>query len=97
MSVLGVNNVPTDRSMKDIEKLLQSICGMESIRFVSAFSNIYTNDIAALIAQVSTKISVLNAKLKLLQEMANPRVRRHLSFTSSSYDVSPCWAATDAR
>lgn len=96
MSVLGVNDVPTDRSMKDIEKLLQSICGVESIRFVSAFSNIYyTNDIAALIAQVSTKISVLNAELKLLQEMANPRVRRHLCFLpeKTSGRVSEAWQA----
>ncbi|KAL1714360.1 hypothetical protein EV715DRAFT_177051, partial [Schizophyllum commune] len=74
MSVLGVNDVPTDRSMKDIEKLLQSICGVESIRFVSAFSNIYyTNDIAALIAQ----------------EMANPRVRRHLSFLPEKTLIRP--------
>ncbi|KAI5824138.1 hypothetical protein K523DRAFT_343548 [Schizophyllum commune Tattone D] len=80
MSVLGVNDVPTDRSMKDIEKLLRSICGVESIRFISAFSNIYyTNDTAALIAQ----------------EMANPRVRRHLCFLpeKTSGRVSEAWQA----
>ncbi|KAI5825258.1 hypothetical protein K523DRAFT_251457 [Schizophyllum commune Tattone D] len=80
MSVLGIHDVPTERTMKDVDKKLQSICGVQSLRFVSAFSNIYyTNDIAALIAQ----------------EMANPRVRRHLHFLpeKTSGSISEAWQA----
>ncbi|KAL1755500.1 hypothetical protein FB107DRAFT_290833 [Schizophyllum commune] len=80
MSVLGIHDVPTERTMKDVDKKLQSICGVQSLRFVSAFSNIYyTNDIAALIAQ----------------EMSNPRVRRHLHFLpeKTSGSISEAWQA----
>ncbi|KAL1671363.1 hypothetical protein EV122DRAFT_256545 [Schizophyllum commune] len=80
MSVLGIHDVPTERTMKDVDKKLQSICGVQSLRFVSAFSNIYyTNDIAALIAQ----------------EMSNPWVRRHLHFLpeKTSGSISEAWQA----
>ncbi|KAI5899751.1 uncharacterized protein SCHCODRAFT_02485944 [Schizophyllum commune H4-8] len=81
MTVLGLDNVPTQRSMKDVSKVLQSICGIESLRFVSAFGNIYyTNDVSAIIAQ----------------EMANLRVRRHLHFLPEKTNgkVSEAWHAS---
>ncbi|KAI4519102.1 hypothetical protein K525DRAFT_149414, partial [Schizophyllum commune Loenen D] len=81
MAALGIDDAPSDRTMQDIDKKLQSICGVHSIRFVSAFSNIYyANDIPALIAQ----------------EVANPRVRRHLHFLPEKVHgrVSEAWQAS---
>ncbi|KAL1677158.1 hypothetical protein EV122DRAFT_214798 [Schizophyllum commune] len=81
MAALGIEDAPSDRTMQDIDKKLQSICGVHSIRFVSAFSNIYyVNDIPALIAQ----------------EVANPRVRQHLHFLPEKVHgrVSEAWQAS---
>lgn len=39
--------------MKDVSTVLQKLCGVASIRFTGALGNIfYTNDFAAIIAQV---------------------------------------------
>lgn len=51
---LGVNNVPSERSMKDVRNCLQRVCGIQSIRYQGALGNLfYVNDFAAIIAQVS--------------------------------------------
>ncbi|KAI0078564.1 hypothetical protein K474DRAFT_1743504 [Panus rudis PR-1116 ss-1] len=65
MRALGLNDIPSEASMQKIDKALQRLCGVDSIRFEGALGHIYyTNDLAALIAQ----------------EMSNPLVRPYLNF-----------------
>ncbi|TEB26579.1 hypothetical protein FA13DRAFT_1888971, partial [Coprinellus micaceus] len=70
MSVVGWSHqvmglpAPSRRSMKRVEKLLQKLCGIQTLRYKGALGNVYyTNDICAMIAE----------------EFANPLVRKHLS------------------
>ncbi|CAK5277165.1 unnamed protein product [Mycena citricolor] len=66
--LLKVNNIPYVPSIKQMQRLnlgLQKLCGIETIAYNGALGHKYfVNNIAQIIAQ----------------EMANPRVRRHLSF-----------------
>ncbi|KAG6825018.1 hypothetical protein H0H92_005084 [Tricholoma furcatifolium] len=63
MLALGVKDLPSDRTMDDIDRALQQICGIESLRFNGALGHIYyTNDFSAILAQ----------------EMSNPMVRQEL-------------------
>ncbi|KAF7318315.1 hypothetical protein HMN09_00340300 [Mycena chlorophos] len=65
MLALGLKDLPSDRVMDDIDKALQPLCGIQSIRYAGKLGHVYyTNDFAAIIAQ----------------EMANPSVRKHLRF-----------------
>ena len=53
MKLLGISNVPSVYTMKNVERVLQRICGVDSIRFAGALGHVYyTNDFAAIIAQV---------------------------------------------
>ncbi|CAK5266203.1 unnamed protein product [Mycena citricolor] len=66
--LLKVNNIPYVPSIKQMQRLnlgLQKLCGIETIAYDGALGHKYfVNNIAQIIAQ----------------EMANPRVRPHLSF-----------------
>ncbi|KAI6039086.1 hypothetical protein EDC04DRAFT_3012242 [Pisolithus marmoratus] len=63
LSVLGVDNVPSTRMLKDIDSSLQSQYGIPSVRYEGALGHIYyVNHLPSIIAQ----------------EMANPRVRPHI-------------------
>ncbi|KAJ4497274.1 hypothetical protein C8R41DRAFT_760050, partial [Lentinula lateritia] len=65
MLALGVPNLPSDRTMDDIDKELQKLCGIKSIHYEGAFNHIYyVNDLSAIISQ----------------EMHNPSIRPHLRF-----------------
>ncbi|KAF7316638.1 hypothetical protein HMN09_00396400 [Mycena chlorophos] len=65
MLALGLKDLPSDRVMDDIDKALQPLCGIQSIRYAGKLGHVYyTNDFAGIIAQ----------------EMANPSVRKHLQF-----------------
>ncbi|KAF8150578.1 hypothetical protein B0H34DRAFT_801520 [Crassisporium funariophilum] len=80
MSALGLSNLPSDRVMDDIDRALQDVCGIESLRYKGALGHIYyTNDLAGLLAQ----------------EMANPDVRKHLRFypEDTGDHLSEAWQA----
>ncbi|KAI5982242.1 hypothetical protein EDC04DRAFT_2915769 [Pisolithus marmoratus] len=63
LSVLGVDNVPSTRILKDIDSALQSQYGIPSVRYQGALGHVYyVNHLPSIIAQ----------------EMANPRVRPHI-------------------
>ncbi|KAJ3897568.1 hypothetical protein F5879DRAFT_910507, partial [Lentinula edodes] len=65
MLALGVPNLPSDRTMDDIDKEMQRLCGVQSIRYEGKLGHLYyANDFAALISQ----------------EMSNQSVRPHLRF-----------------
>jgi hypothetical protein len=53
MLALGLKNLPSDRVMDDIDRALQKMCGIQSIRYSGKLGHIYyVNDLAAIIAQV---------------------------------------------
>ncbi|KAJ7483665.1 hypothetical protein FB451DRAFT_1029349, partial [Mycena latifolia] len=65
LKVNNVDDVPSIKQMQKINLALQKICGIESIPYNGALGHKYfVNSLAQIIAQ----------------EMANPRVRPHLSF-----------------
>ncbi|KAJ3884694.1 hypothetical protein GG344DRAFT_91457 [Lentinula edodes] len=65
MLTLGVPNLPSDRTMDEIDKEMQHMCGIRSIRYNGKLGHIYyANDLAGIIAQ----------------EMSNQSVRAHLRF-----------------
>ncbi|KAJ3915248.1 hypothetical protein F5877DRAFT_92367 [Lentinula edodes] len=65
MLALGVPNLPSDRTMDNIDKEMQRLCGVQSIRYEGKLGHLYyANDFAALISQ----------------EMSNQSVRPHLRF-----------------
>ncbi|KAG6913998.1 hypothetical protein DXG01_002989 [Tephrocybe rancida] len=81
---LGVTNIPSDRVMDDIDRALQQLCGIESLRYDGALGHVYyTNDLAGIIAQ----------------EWANPTVRRHLHIypEDSGNHLSEAWQAARWR
>ncbi|KAI0071553.1 hypothetical protein K474DRAFT_1712363 [Panus rudis PR-1116 ss-1] len=81
MRALGLNDIPSEKSMQRIDKALQDICGVDSIRFKGALGHIYyANDLAALIAQ----------------EMSNPLVRPYLNFLPEDAGdrMSEAWQAS---
>ncbi|KAJ3875201.1 hypothetical protein F5051DRAFT_462159 [Lentinula edodes] len=65
MVALGVPNLPSDRTMDDIDKELQKICGIQTHRYEGKLGHVYyVNDLAGIIAQ----------------EFSNVHVRAHLNF-----------------
>ncbi|KAJ3841467.1 hypothetical protein F5878DRAFT_610142 [Lentinula raphanica] len=65
MVALGVPNLPSDRTMDDVDRELQKICGIQTHRYEGKLGHVYyVNDMAGIIAQ----------------EMSNPRIRPHLHF-----------------
>ncbi|KAJ7177170.1 hypothetical protein C8R46DRAFT_989326 [Mycena filopes] len=80
MLALGLKDLPSDRVMDDIDKGLQKMCGIQSIRYSGKLGHIYyANDLAAIIAQ----------------EMANPTTRKNLHFfpEDTSPSLSQAWQA----
>ncbi|KAJ7019780.1 hypothetical protein C8F04DRAFT_1404097 [Mycena alexandri] len=81
MIALGLRDLPSDRVMDDIDKVLQPLCGIQSIRYSGKLGHVYyTNDLAGIIAQ----------------EMANPIVRDKLQFLpeDSGPSLSQAWQAS---
>jgi hypothetical protein len=57
MLALGLKDLPSDRVMDDIDKALQNMCGIQSIRYSGKLGHVYyVNDLAAIIAQVQSYI-----------------------------------------
>lgn len=55
MLALGLKDLPSDRIMDEIDKALQKMCGIHSIRYSGKLGHVYyVNDLAAIIAQVKT-------------------------------------------
>ncbi|KAF8234111.1 hypothetical protein L208DRAFT_1551527 [Tricholoma matsutake] len=80
MEVFGINGLPSVEVMKDIDRLLQSYCGVDTIQYKGVFGHVYyVNDLGKLI----------------VQEMANPRVRKHIHhFPEDSGEyLEQCWQA----
>ncbi|KAJ7475625.1 hypothetical protein B0H11DRAFT_2427303 [Mycena galericulata] len=81
MLALGLRDLPSDRVMDDIDKALQPLCGIQSVRYAGKLGHVYyVNDLAAIIAQ----------------EMANPTVRDKLHFLpeDSKPSLSQAWQAS---
>ncbi|KAJ7780683.1 hypothetical protein DFH07DRAFT_910197 [Mycena maculata] len=81
MLALGVEDLPSDRVMDDIDKALQKMCGIQSIRYSGKLGHVYyVNDLAAIIAQ----------------EMANPTTRKNLHFfpEDTKPSLSQAWQAS---
>ncbi|KAF8148334.1 hypothetical protein K438DRAFT_1625608, partial [Mycena galopus ATCC 62051] len=81
MLALGLTDLPSDRVMDDIDKALQKMCGIQSIRYMGKLGHIYyVNDLAAIIAQ----------------EMANPMTRKNLHFfpEDAGPSLSQAWQAS---
>ncbi|KAK0435422.1 hypothetical protein EV421DRAFT_1987087 [Armillaria borealis] len=77
-----VNDVPTVNVMKNLNHLLQELCGIETIDYEGAHGNRYSaNSLSQIIAQ----------------EMANPRVRPHLSFYPEDAGKRLCEACQACR
>ncbi|KAE9383178.1 hypothetical protein BT96DRAFT_1039175 [Gymnopus androsaceus JB14] len=65
LKVLGVDDTPSVKSMTEVDRKLQALYGIQTIKYKGALGHTYyTNSFADIISQ----------------EMANPRVRPHLSF-----------------
>ncbi|KAF5367924.1 hypothetical protein D9758_004368 [Tetrapyrgos nigripes] len=65
LRVNGVNHVPSLESRKHVQKMLDAICGIRTIRYNGALGHIYyVNSLADIISR----------------EMSNPQVRKKLSF-----------------
>ncbi|KZT24421.1 hypothetical protein NEOLEDRAFT_1156913 [Neolentinus lepideus HHB14362 ss-1] len=80
MRILGLHYIPSQRTMKDVERALQQLCGVDSIQYSGALGHVYyVNDFAWLVAQ----------------ELANPLVRQHLRFLpeDSRARLSEAWQA----
>ncbi|KAG5652758.1 hypothetical protein H0H81_003845 [Sphagnurus paluster] len=80
MVALGVRDLPSDRVMDDIDRALQELCGIETLRYKGALGHLYyANDMAAIVAQ----------------EMANPTIRKHLHFypEDAGNNLSEAWQA----
>ncbi|KAJ6607826.1 hypothetical protein B0H10DRAFT_2166716 [Mycena sp. CBHHK59/15] len=81
MLALGLKDLPSDRVMDDIDKSLQKMCGVQSIRYSGKLGHVYyVNDLAAIIAQ----------------EMANTSVRKNLHFIpeDTKPSLSQAWQAS---
>lgn len=64
MVALGVPNLPSDRTMDDIDKELQKLCGIQTVRYEGAFGHIYyVNDFSAIVSQVKFLDSCLVFKI----------------------------------
>ncbi|KAJ6612092.1 hypothetical protein B0H10DRAFT_1658301, partial [Mycena sp. CBHHK59/15] len=81
MLTLGLKDLPLDHVMDDIDKALQKMCGIQSIRYSGKLGHIYyVNDLAAEIAQ----------------EMANHTTRKNLHFfpEGTKPSLSQAWQAS---
>ncbi|KAH7923808.1 hypothetical protein BV22DRAFT_1105892 [Leucogyrophana mollusca] len=81
LATLGVNNLPSQKVLKDIDQLLQHCCGIETLRYQGALGHVYyVNHLPSLIAQ----------------EMANPRIRPHLHHypEDAGSHLSEAWQAS---
>ncbi|KAJ7917816.1 hypothetical protein B0H13DRAFT_1452874, partial [Mycena leptocephala] len=81
MLALGLSDLPSDRVIDDIDKALQKMCGVQTIRYSGKLGHIYyVNDLAGLIAQ----------------EMANPTVCKNLHFfpEDTKPSLSQAWQAS---
>ncbi|KAF9072180.1 hypothetical protein BDP27DRAFT_1217935 [Rhodocollybia butyracea] len=73
LKVLGVDDTPSVKRMNDVDKKLQALYGIQTIKYKGALGHTYyTNSLADIISQ----------------EMANPKVRPHLSFYPEQVDQS---------
>ncbi|KAJ7603162.1 hypothetical protein FB45DRAFT_1094845 [Roridomyces roridus] len=81
MSALGVHDLPSDRVMDDIDKALQPLCGIQSIRYSGKLMInhvYYVNDLAAIIAQEMANPSAWQAsrwRHELDPDLATPMIR----------------------
>ncbi|KAJ7294046.1 hypothetical protein C8J57DRAFT_1042339 [Mycena rebaudengoi] len=65
LKINNVDDVPSVKSMQELNAMLQKLCGIESIAYDGALGHkYYVNNLAQIIAQ----------------EMSNPKVRPHLQF-----------------
>jgi hypothetical protein len=83
LKVNNVDDVPSIKQMQKINLALQKVCGIDTIPYNGALGHKYFvgNSLAQIIAQVRFRRqrSTILANCSF-QEMANPRVRPHLSF-----------------
>ncbi|KAJ7688772.1 hypothetical protein B0H14DRAFT_3101119 [Mycena olivaceomarginata] len=71
MLALGLNDLPSDRVMDDIDKVLQPLCGIQTIRYAGKLGHVYyVNDFAAIIAQEMANPS-------LDSDLTTPMIREH--------------------
>ncbi|KAF9060812.1 hypothetical protein BDP27DRAFT_1491210 [Rhodocollybia butyracea] len=71
LKVSGVDDTPSVKKMNEVDKKLQTLYGIQTIKYKGALGHTYyTNSLADIISQ----------------EMANPRVRPHLSFYPEAVD-----------
>lgn len=86
LKVNGVDDVPSVKTMQNVNAALQKMCGVESISYNGALGHRYfVNSLSQIIAQVCTVqlwgyYDVVLILTSTLQEMGNPQVRPHLSF-----------------
>lgn len=53
MDMLGIDNVPSLTRLKDIDRMLQSFCGVRTIRYEGNLGHVYYgNNLGDIIAQV---------------------------------------------
>ncbi|KAF9056866.1 hypothetical protein BDP27DRAFT_1242040 [Rhodocollybia butyracea] len=74
MLALDVEHLPSDRTMDDIDREMQRMCGIQSIRYEGKLGHVYYgNDFPAIIAQEMSNISV-RSHLKFLPEDSGVRL-----------------------
>ncbi|RPD56808.1 hypothetical protein L226DRAFT_513548 [Lentinus tigrinus ALCF2SS1-7] len=81
MDVLGVDQRPSLFVLKTLDDMLQTLCGIGSIRHKGPLGHVYyVNALESLLAQ----------------EMANPRIRPHLRFypEDAGQKLKECWQAS---
>lgn len=97
MLALGLKDLPSDRIMDDIDRALQRMCGIQSIRYSGKLGHVYyVNDLAAIIAQVNTNYTEKLHQLTMFKEMANPTTPKNLHFfpEDSGPSLSQAWQAS---
>ncbi|KZV80099.1 hypothetical protein EXIGLDRAFT_630831, partial [Exidia glandulosa HHB12029] len=71
MKYNGVDDLPTVNTIKNLNTMLHSMCGIETIEYMGKMGHrYYVNSLADLIAQASHSFS----------EAANPRIAPHLEY-----------------
>ncbi|KIJ57791.1 hypothetical protein HYDPIDRAFT_103839, partial [Hydnomerulius pinastri MD-312] len=81
LAVMGVNSLPSQKVLKDVDALLQSYCGVDTERHEGRLGHIYyVNHLASIIAQ----------------ELANPTIRRHVHHypEDAGQHLSETWQAS---
>lgn len=60
----GAKDMPSERQMRDTDKLLQRLCGIETIDYIGAMGNRFSvNSLAQMIAQVSLLFCIVRTYL----------------------------------